>query len=81
MAAPKNAASWWAQMEAGRSSLMLRCETLAGLTLPHICMPLGMTHENYNLTNDYSSLGAQATMHLVNKPSWLAVFGAPLQEP
>jgi hypothetical protein len=67
MSTYKSAATWWEQMNANRSSLMLRCETLSSLTLPHICMPMGMTHENYNLTNDYSSLGAQAAIHLVNK--------------
>ena len=63
----ENASSMWEQMSACRSELMLRCETLSALTLPHICMPQGVTHESYAITHDYSSLGAQAAMHLVNK--------------
>lgn len=57
----------WTKLDGERSDLMLRCEALAALTLPHLCLPLGRPHEASPITYGFSSVGAEATNHLVNK--------------
>lgn len=54
-------------MEADKNALLSRVERLSTLTLPHICIPLGMPHETTAITNDYSSIGAQLAGHITNK--------------
>lgn len=57
----------WTLMEGKKSDLMRRVERLASLTLPHVCLPLGLTHENTAITYTPGSIGAQLVTHIVNK--------------
>ena len=60
MSAYKTAGMLWTQMDACRSQLMLRTEVLASLTLPHVCLPEGMTHENYTITAGHRARSGHA---------------------
>ena len=62
-----NAAQYWTQMQTDKNALMSRVERLSTLTLPHICLPLGLPHETTAITNDFTSIGAQLAGHITNK--------------
>lgn len=61
------ARSEWDRLHGERASMMSRLERLSQLTVPSV-LPQDeyQTHQN-QLTNGYSSLGAQSAVHLTNK--------------
>lgn len=69
----ESAQSCWTKLDSLKSSLMLRIERYASLTIPKICLPSGFNPESTDQTHDYQSLGAQAVNHLTNK-IMLALF-------
>lgn len=63
----------WTELNGMKTSLMLRIERYAGLTIPKICLPVGFNTLATDQTHDYQSAGAQGTNHLTNK-IMLALF-------
>lgn len=63
----------WNELDGERQSLIKRCESYAGFTLPKICLPNGYNQNSDELQHDFQSVGAQAVNHLSNK-LMLALF-------
>lgn len=56
----------WTQLDAGRSSLLKRCEQYADWTLPYIMPKTSDTVEGTELPTAYGSIGARCVNHLAN---------------
>lgn len=63
----------WAKLDNERTGMMSRLERLAQLTIPSVLPPVEYNGNQEQLTNGYTSLGAQAGTHLTNK-LMLAMF-------
>lgn len=61
------AAQEWTDLDAKRSGQLDKVERLAEVTLPHVCTDTNYDSGQDALTNGTTSLGAQATTHLINK--------------
>lgn len=61
------AASEWMTLDAKRTGQLDKVERLAEVTLPHVCTDTNYDSGQDALTNGTTSLGAQATTHLINK--------------
>lgn len=62
-----NAESEWNRLNNLRGGMLQRLERLAKLTIPSVLPPSTYNTEQEQLTNGYTSLGAQAATHLINK--------------
>ncbi len=65
--AENNPSAVWARMDADRSSFLHRCERYAALTIPGVCLPMGVDEKNSEMSLDYQSMGAVGVNHFVNK--------------
>lgn len=68
-----SAAQCWMELDGLKTPMMTRIERYAALTIPKICLPMGLDVMSIDQTHDYQSLGAQAVNHLTNKVM-LALF-------
>lgn len=66
------ASQWWTHLDSKKSSIMLKTERYAAVTIPKILLPEGYDY-GLDQSHDYQSIGAQATNHLTNK-MMLALF-------
>lgn len=57
----------WDKLDGKRASMMSRLERLSQLTIPSVLPVKEYETHQHQLTNGYSSLGAQACTHLANK--------------
>jgi len=68
----------WAQLEHKRKGMLDRFEQYAAVTIPSVCLPDNVSQFTSSIQHDWTSFGAQAVNHLVNKLN-LTLFrpGAP----
>ncbi len=68
--APKNqstAPQRWSTLDGDRTGFIRRCEKYAALTVPKVLLPEHVRQDSESVQYDWTSVGAQAVNHLVNK--------------
>jgi len=63
----------WAQLHQKRKGMLDRFEQYAAVTIPTVCLPDNVSQFTNSIQHDWTSFGAQAVNHLVNKIN-LALF-------
>lgn len=63
----KKASQHWSELDNARRSLLSRWETLAGYTVPRVCLPGNANDKTADIRHDWQAFGAQAVNHVVNK--------------
>ena len=63
----RSAEEAWSALHSLRSSLLLRCERYAALTIVKVMLPDGVDLMSMEQSTDYQSIGARCVNHLTNK--------------